>query len=202
MKHKTDFSLWMFNSDVKDVLIFLIPLLSRIHDIFHFKYLANLRGGKGGIFIVGPGWHLASLRHWVCTTNYEKNLLTHFVFLKLDCGDSFTYAHEASAKTKYILRLQKMNPGQIESHSITSETTFSLRSAYIAVVVNYQARNQLGTPGVAKSFVRGAQIFELCPIALKYVQHIFPRRPKNLSGTHAPLRTPLLRPVNYLSSPR
>jgi len=24
-----------------------------------------LRGEKGGTFIVGPGWHLASLRHWV-----------------------------------------------------------------------------------------------------------------------------------------
>jgi len=22
-----------------------------------------LRGGKGGIFMVGPGWHFASLRH-------------------------------------------------------------------------------------------------------------------------------------------
>ena len=31
-----------------------------------------------------------------------------------------------------------------------------------------QARNQLGTPGGAKSFVRGAQIFKL-----QYVQHIF-----------------------------
>jgi len=31
---------------------------------FHFKFLkANLRGGKGGTFIVGPGQHLASLCH-------------------------------------------------------------------------------------------------------------------------------------------
>jgi len=37
-----------------------------------------------------------------------------------------------------------------------------------------QARNQLGTPGGAKSFLRGGKFFKLCPIALKYVQHIFP----------------------------
>jgi len=37
-----------------------------------------------------------------------------------------------------------------------------------------QARNQLGPPGGAKSFLRGAQIFELCPIASNCVQHIFP----------------------------
>jgi len=33
---------------------------------FHFKLLkTNLRGGKGGTFMVGPGRHLASLRHWL-----------------------------------------------------------------------------------------------------------------------------------------
>jgi len=36
-----------------------------------------------------------------------------------------------------------------------------------------QARNQLGTPGWAKSFLRGAEIFKLCPIISNYVQHIF-----------------------------
>jgi len=31
---------------------------------FHFKFLqANVRGEKGGNFVVGPGRHLASLRH-------------------------------------------------------------------------------------------------------------------------------------------
>jgi len=38
---------------------------------------------------------------------------------------------------------------------------------------NIQARNQLGTPGWEKSFLRGVQIFKLCPILSKYVQHIF-----------------------------
>ena len=45
--------------------------------------------------------------------------------------------------------------------------------AYI-VEQKHQARNQFGTPGGAKSFLRGAQIFELCPIVLNYLQHIFP----------------------------
>ena len=26
---------------------------------------ANLRGENGGTFVVGPGWHLASLRNWL-----------------------------------------------------------------------------------------------------------------------------------------
>jgi len=32
----------------------------------HLKFLqANLRGGKDSTFMVGPGRHLASLRHWL-----------------------------------------------------------------------------------------------------------------------------------------
>jgi len=42
-----------------------------------------------------------------------------------------------------------------------------------------QARNQRGTPGGAKSFLREAQIFKLCPIVLTYVQHIFSGGAKN-----------------------
>jgi len=37
-----------------------------------------------------------------------------------------------------------------------------------------QVRNQLGTPGVAKSFQRGAQVFQLRPVVFNYAQHIFP----------------------------
>jgi len=37
-----------------------------------------------------------------------------------------------------------------------------------------QARNPLGTPGVEKTFLRGGQIFKLCPIFLIYVQNILP----------------------------
>jgi len=37
-----------------------------------------------------------------------------------------------------------------------------------------QARNQLGTIGAAKSFLRRAQIFKLCPMVLTYAQHVFP----------------------------
>ena len=76
-----------------------------------------------------------------------------------------------------------------------------------------QALNQLGTPGVAKSFLRGPQIFQtmsigfsrggekvcrggfaplspvitgLCPIVLKYVQHIFPGGPKLFLASYGP----------------
>ena len=50
-----------------------------------------------------------------------------------------------------------------------------------------QARSQLGTPGGAKGFLRGAQIFELCPIVLNHVQHIFPGGAKIfLGGIHPP----------------
>jgi len=37
----------------------------------HFKFFqANFRGEKGGNFVVGPGRHLASLRHW-----FEENFI-------------------------------------------------------------------------------------------------------------------------------
>ena len=48
-----------------------------------------------------------------------------------------------------------------------------------------QARNQLGTPGGAKSFPRAP-----CPIFLSCVQQIFPGRAKKFLGG---LRTPWLR---------
>jgi len=51
-----------------------------------------------------------------------------------------------------------------------------------------QARNQLGTPGGAKSFLKGAQIFKLCPIVSNYVQHTFSAGTKNFRGDLAPLR--------------
>jgi len=52
-----------------------------------------------------------------------------------------------------------------------------------------QARNQLGTLGGAKSFLKGTQIFSLRKIVLKYVvQHTFPGEAKT------PLRPPYLRP--------
>ena len=42
-------------------------------------------------------------------------------------------------------------------------------------LLDFQVRNQLGTSGGgAKSFLRGGQIFKLCEIVSKYVQHIFP----------------------------
>ena len=47
---------------------------------------------------------------------------------------------------------------------------------------NVQARSQFGTPEEAKSFPRGAKFFELCPIFLNYVQHIFQGKAKNFLG--------------------
>ena len=45
---------------------------------------------------------------------------------------------------------------------------------------HHQACNQLETLGRAKSFLRGAQILKLCPIALNCVQHISLERAKNV----------------------
>jgi len=58
-----------------------------------------------------------------------------------------------------------------------------------------QACNQLGTPGGAKSFLGGAKFFELCPVVLNDVQHIFPGGSKIfLGGVLTPLSLPWLRP--------
>ena len=50
-----------------------------------------------------------------------------------------------------------------------------------------QACNQLGTPGGAKSFLGGAKFFELCPVVLNDVQHIFPGGSKIFLGGFWPL---------------
>jgi len=56
----------------------------------------------------------------------------------------------------------------------------------------YQARNLLGIPRGAKSFLRGAQNFSLCPIDLNYVQNIFPGGAKNILGGASPPCGPLV----------
>jgi len=72
------------------------------------------------------------------------------------------------------------------------------------ILFNYdetQARNQLGTPGGAKSFLRGAQMFwtTVCPIVFNHIQHIFPGGVKNFLGGYS---TPWLRPWwNLTKSP-
>jgi len=57
-----------------------------------------------------------------------------------------------------------------------------------------QARHQLGTPGGAKSFLRGAQNLKLCPIVSNYIQHIFPGGGENFSRALPPLRPPAYGP--------
>ena len=56
-----------------------------------------------------------------------------------------------------------------------------------------QARNQLGSPGGAKSFLRGAQIFWTVSNNFKRCQYIFPGGKKFSRGTSPPLRHPWLR---------
>jgi len=57
---------------------------------------------------------------------------------------------------------------------------------HICARADDQARNQLGTPRGAKSFLRGAQIFYTMSIGLNYVQNIFPPGAKNFLGGSAP----------------
>ena len=52
----------------------------------HFNILsANLSGGKGGTFMVNPGRHLTSLRHWLLWFQLLINLdciVTNYQFFK------------------------------------------------------------------------------------------------------------------------
>jgi len=59
-----------------------------------------------------------------------------------------------------------------------------------------QARNQLGTPGVAKSFLTGAKFFKLCPIIFNYGQQIFPWGEKKFVGEASPPFSPGYGPVS------
>jgi len=63
-------------------------------------------------------------------------------------------------------------------------------------MAHIQARNQLGTPGGRRVFQEGENIFKLCPLALKYVQHILPGRAKIFLGG---LRLPWVRAFSYSS---
>jgi len=75
------------------------------------------------------------------------------------------------------------------STSLPEKVTFHV----ILYTITNQARNQLGTPEEAKSFLRGAKFFKLCPIVSNYVRHIFPGGAKNFPRGFAPLVTSLLR---------
>ena len=69
---------------------------------FHLKFLsANLRGGKGSTFMVGPGRHLASLRHWAYVfipmhafTNFNRCITVYLEIYfvgKFYYNNSFSY---------------------------------------------------------------------------------------------------------------
>jgi len=62
MKNKTHFSLWVFDSDVEDVSIFLISMLNTKQNLLSFEILVS-EFGKGDILMFDPGRHLASPRH-------------------------------------------------------------------------------------------------------------------------------------------
>jgi len=60
----------MFDCDLHDALLILISSNARNMVYFLFKILlANFRGEKGSSFMMGPGRHLASLRH--CTAVHK-----------------------------------------------------------------------------------------------------------------------------------
>jgi len=50
---------------------------------------------------------------------------------------------------------------------------FTLLAVQTYSLNSKQARNELGTPGGAKSFPRGTQMFYTMSIVLNYIQHIF-----------------------------
>jgi len=57
MKNKTYFSVWVFDSDVQNALLFLIFNKHRIW-LFLSKCCRQIWGvSKGGTFVVGPGRH-------------------------------------------------------------------------------------------------------------------------------------------------
>ena len=54
-------------------------------------------------------------------------------------------------------------------------------------LLDFHARNQFGTPGGEKSFLRGDSFLKLCPMVSKYVQHNFPVWTKIFLGGLRPL---------------
>jgi len=66
----------------------------------------------------------------------------------------------------------------MNAKTVGARTRFQLFEAIVGLgsenVIAAQAHNQLGTPGVSRNFLIGAQNFELRLVFLNYVQHIFP----------------------------
>jgi len=53
MKNNTHFSLWVFDSDVKDALLFSIPLISTKHYLFPFDIIVRKFEGLKGRYFYG-----------------------------------------------------------------------------------------------------------------------------------------------------
>ena len=99
----------------------------------------------------------------------------------MPCGFYWTYYNIQESYAGWV------NPRELQVYALSGRVRVELETGQAG---EKQARNQPGTPGGAKSFLRGAQIFVLCPIVLNYVQHIFPGVAKNFLGG---LRAPWLR---------
>ena len=56
------------------------------------------------------------------------------------------------------------------------------------LIGNYKIGNQFGTTSWCEEFSERGQIFKLCPIVSKHVQHIFPGMAKIFLGSSPPLR--------------
>jgi len=65
-------------------------------------------------------------------------------------------------------------------------------------LLDFQARDQFGTPGGEKSFLRGDSFLKLCPMVSKYVQHNFPVGTKIFLGEASP--PPGYGPVDFYAS--
>ena len=65
-------------------------------------------------------------------------------------------------------------------------------------LLDFQARNQFGTPGGEKSFLRGDSFSKLCPMVSKYVQHNFLVGTKIFLGKTSP--PPGYGPVDFYTS--
>jgi len=76
MQNKTHFSLLVFDCDFEDALLILIALNKHKHDLLSFKiFVSKFEGLKGRHFMVGPGRHLALLRHCL---GLRVHSFTHF----------------------------------------------------------------------------------------------------------------------------
>jgi len=96
-----------------------------------------------------------------------------------------------------------MDDAAIKSSKYYSVWQNSYCGFICTLLILYQAHNQLGTSGGGRVFREGPKIFELCPIFLHYIQHIFPEVGEKFSRGALPpwLRVCSVLPYVVLSLP-